>query len=278
MYPPMEFKDAAIWITGASSGIGEALARQMAGRGSKLALSARNKAELDRVAEACREHGASEVMVLPLDVTDYDAAPEHAAKVQSHLGSIDLLINNAGVSQRSFCVDTDFSVYRKLLDVDVLGQIALTQAVLPIMIRQGSGHIAVTASVAGKIGAPMRTGYCAAKHAVMGFFDALRCEIAADGLRVTTIVPGFIKTNVSRNALNASGESTGATDEDIAGGMDVEACAEAIIAGFLAGTPEIAVGQGPEMQFLELKAKDPIATFKMAEAMAAQVRERAENA
>jgi short-subunit dehydrogenase len=272
----MNFTGAVMWITGASSGIGEALAKQLAARGARLVLSARNEAELNRVAAACRDAGAEDgdILVLPLDVTDFDAAPAKAQEVLQHFGRIDLLLNNAGVSQRSFCVDTDFSVYRKLLDVDVLGQIALTQAVLPLMLAQGSGHIAVTASVAGKIGAPLRTGYCAAKHAVMGFFDALRAEVAADGLQVTTIVPGFIRTNVSRNALSAGGESTGTTDDDIAGGMDVDACAAAIIDGFVAGEPEIAVGEGPEMQLLDLKRQDPTAAFRMVEAMTAQLREK----
>jgi short-subunit dehydrogenase len=276
MYPAAEFQNRIVWITGASSGIGEALAKALAARGARLVLSARNETELHRVAAACEASGAASdsVMVLPLDVTEYEAAPERAAAVLARFGQIDFLINNAGVSQRSFCAETDFSVYRRLLDVDVLGQIALTQAVLPHMLAAGSGHIAVTASVAGKVGAPMRTGYCAAKHAVMGFFDALRAETAADGLRVTTIVPGFIRTNVARNALGASGSSVDENDEDIAGGMDVDACAAAIVDGFLSGNPEIAVGEGPEMQLLELKRKDPIAAFQLIEQMTAQIRSR----
>ncbi|MEM8943528.1 MAG: SDR family NAD(P)-dependent oxidoreductase, partial [Pseudomonadota bacterium] len=195
-----------------------------------------------------------------------------AALVLERFRQIDLLLNNAGVSQRSFCVDTKFQVYEKLISINVLGQIALTQAVLPSMIERGEGHIAVTSSIAGKIGAPQRTGYCAAKHAVMGFFDALRTEVAADGIRVTTITPGFIRTNVAVNALNADGEATGKEDADIEGGMDVEECADKIMQGFDEGKPEIAVGSGSEMDLVKSRFEDPTGTFELLAAMATKIR------
>jgi dehydrogenase/reductase SDR family protein 7 len=277
MYGAMSFDKKVVWITGASSGIGEALAKGLALRGASLVLSARNTGELERVATDCRGvGGAGDVLVLPLDITDYAAMQARVEQVTERFGRIDVLINNAGVSQRSFFVDTSFEVYRQMMEINVLGQIALTQAVLPIMIEQGSGHLAVTSSVAGKVGVPLRTGYCAAKHAVMGFFDALRTEVTADSIRVTTITPGFIRTNVSKNALSANGEATGETDEDIAGGMDVEECAEVIIGGFEAGTPEIAVGSGPEMGLLQLKRDDPETAFGTLAHMAGQLRNRAD--
>lgn len=274
MYPNYHFTDKVVWITGASSGIGEAVAEGVAARGAKLVLSARNRDALEQVAGRCRDAGAKDVLVLPLDVIDYPAMAPAVAAVMERFGRIDLLLNNAGISQRSRCVDTSFDVYRQLMEVDVLGQIALTKAVLPVMLEQGEGHLAVTASVAGKVGAPLRTGYCAAKHAVMGFFDALRTEVAADGIRVTTITPGFIRTNVSKNALDGQGQPTGEMDDDIDAGMSAAACAEVIIAGFENGIPEIAVGEGPEMQLLSLKQQDPVGAFRMLEAMAAQIRER----
>lgn len=273
MYSGIQFDDKVVWITGASSGIGEALALRIAARGGVLVLSARKEPELQRVAGLCRDSGAQNVLVLPLDVAKHDTMASAAQQVLAQFGKIDLLINNAGVSQRSFCVDTDFDVYRQMMDINVLGQIALTQAVLPAMVARGEGHIAVTASVAGKVGAPLRTGYCAAKHAVMGFFDALRTEVAEDGLQVTTITPGFIQTNVSKNALAGDGKPTGTTDDDIAGGMSVDDCADVIIAGFENGDPEIAVGSGPEMGLLQLKRENPIAAFQMLEQMAAQLRQ-----
>jgi NADP-dependent 3-hydroxy acid dehydrogenase YdfG len=264
------FKDQIIWITGASSGIGEALALQFANEGAKLVLSARRQDELERVRELCLGRGldAGNVLVVPLDVTDHGAMPAAVETVLDAFGRIDMLINNAGISQRSKCIDTEMAVYRTIMEVDVLGQIAMTKAVLPQMLKQGSGHLAVTSSVAGKIGAPLRTGYCAAKHAMMGFFDALRAETAADGLRVTTITPGYIQTNVSVNALNGDGSRFGKTDDDIANGMDVTRCAEVIMQGFRKGTPEIAVGEGMEMKALVMKRFFPKLVFKKVEEMA----------
>ncbi|MFK7829483.1 MAG: SDR family oxidoreductase [Congregibacter sp.] len=273
MYDAMQFDGRAVWITGASSGIGKALAVQMAARGSRLALSARNQQSLQQVADQCRIAGAPDVLVLPLDVAQHDTMDAATRQVLAHFQHIDLLINNAGISQRSFCVNTDFSVYRQMMDVNVLGPIALTQAVLPAMLERGEGHIAVTASVAGKVGAPMRTGYCASKHAVMGFFDALRTEVAAQSLKVTTITPGFVRTDVSLNALSGDGTASGNMDDDISGGMDVDKCAQNIIAGFENGDPEIEVGEGPEMGLLQLKRDNPIAAFGLLEEMAKQIQQ-----
>ncbi|SOB78216.1 Short-chain dehydrogenase [Marinobacter sp. LV10R510-11A] len=260
--------DRTIWITGASAGIGEALAVRFAQEGARLVLSARRESELERVAARCREKGlgADQVLVLPLDVTAWEALPGAVQTVLDRFGHIDLLINNAGVSQRSLCLDTDMSVYRQLMEVDVMGQIALTKAVLPHMLERGAGHIAVTASVAGKVGAPLRTGYCAAKHAVMGFFDALRAEVEDQGVHVSTIVPGFIRTDISRNALAGDGQAFGQEDDDIAGGMAVNDCAEVVVKGLNAKKREIPVGKGKEMAALWLKRVAPEALFRLAKA------------
>jgi len=260
------FLNQVIWITGASSGIGEALALQFAAAGSKIVLSARRQSELERVRDRCLEKGlaSADILVLPLDVTDHDAMPGALDQVIRNFGRIDMLINNAGVAQRSLCVDTDMAVYRRVMEVDVLGQIALTKTVLPRMLEQGSGHIAVTASVAGKIGAPLYSGYCAAKHAMMGFFDALRAEVAYQGIRVTTITPGYIQTNISVATISGDGSEYGKTSKNIAEGMDVDRCAKVILDGFRKGTPEIAVGDGPEMKALWIKRLAPGLIFKQA--------------
>lgn len=256
---------SVVWITGASSGIGEALAKRYTQQGAKLVLSARREAELIRVKQACIAHGATapDILVLPLDVTNHDAMPPAAAQVMDTFGSIDILINNAGISQRSKCLDTDLPVYQKLLDVDVLGQIALTKVVLPLMVKQGSGHIAVTSSVAGKVGVKWRTGYCAAKHAVMGFFDALRAEVTELGIQVSTITPGFIKTDVSKNAVTGDGSDFGYDDDDIKAGMDVDKCADVIVSKMNKGVKEIAVGEGLPMLALKLKRFFPNLVFNM---------------
>ncbi len=257
-----------VWITGASSGIGEALALQYAKDHARLVLSARREDELQRVARRCHDAGLAEddVLVLPLDVTDWETLPGKVQAVLDTFGHIDLLVNNAGVSQRSLCKDTDMAVYQKLMDVDVMGQIALTKAVLPHMLERGVGHLAVTSSVAGKVGVPMRTGYCAAKHAVMGFFDALRAEVEGQGISVSTITPGFIRTDISRNALAGDGSAYGREDEDIAGGMNVDECAEVVFKGLTAKKREIPVGKGKEMAALWLKRIAPEALFRMTRA------------
>ena len=258
------FKDKSVWITGGSSGIGEALALQFAAQGAKITLSSRREDALNRVRDLCISQGsdAGDILVLPLDVTDHESMPAAVASVINAFGRIDMLINNAGISQRSLCVNTDMSVYRQILEVDVLGQIALTKSVLPLMLEQRNGHIVITSSVAGKIGAPQRTGYCAAKHAVMGFFDALRAEVCHHNVQVTTITPGFIRTNISVNALKGDGSEFGTVDDYIAGGMDVTRCVEVIMDGFAKGTPEIAVGEGMEMKVLWLKRFFPKIVFK----------------
>lgn len=261
------FAEKTVWITGASSGIGEATAYEMAADGAKLILSARRKEELERVKSKCTANGASasDIMVLALDVTDEAVMPGVVAKAKAFTGRIDMLFNNAGISQRSLCIDTDMATYRQLFEVDVFGQIALTKLVLPIMLEQGSGHMAITASVAGKIGAKLRTGYCAAKHAMMGFFDALRAEVAQQGIFVTTITPGYIQTAISTNALKGDGSKFGKVDKNIGAGMDVTACAKVIMKGFKAGKREIPVGEGMEMKALWVKRFFPNKLFKMVE-------------
>ena len=269
-----KFKHKVIWITGASSGIGEALAKCFSKRGAKLVLSARNVEQLKRVRDDCLAAGSrdQDVLVLPLDITREESIPTAHEAVISQFGCVDMLINNAGVSQRSFFEDTDLEVYRSLFEVNVFGQIALTKAVLANMIERQSGHLVITSSLAGKFGAPQRTGYCAAKHAVMGFFDALRTEVAVHAIKVTSVTPGFIRTNVSRNALTAHGEAAGFDDEDVSGGMEVEECVVVIMRGFDDGLEEIAVGTGDEMAILELKRTDPTQAFRVLEGLANQIR------
>ena len=263
------YSEKTIWITGASSGIGEALAVAFAREGAQLVLSARRGKELERVQKRCEQEGTGKVehLVLPLDVTDHDAAGPAAERVKSRFGHIDALINNAGISQRSLCIDTEMAVYRRIMEVDVLGQINLTQAVLPMMLEQGSGQIAITSSVAGKVGVPYRTGYCAAKFAVIGFNDALRAEVANQGISVHTIVPGYVQTNISMHALKGDNSEFGKVDKVIAGGMDVDRCAAVILKGLKKGKPEIPVGEGFEMHALWIKRFFPGIVFKKAAEM-----------
>ena len=258
-----------VWITGASSGIGEALAKQFAAKGDSLILSARREAELERVKADLVSEGANadDVFVLPFDVLDYDAYDAVLEKAMAFKNGPTFLINNAGVSQRSLAIDTDMDTYRKLIELDVIAQIALTKALLPTFVERKAGHIMIIASVAGKVGVPYRTGYCAAKHAVMGFYDALRAEVEHMGIKVTTVTPGFIQTNIAINALKGDGTAFAKQDANIATGMDVTKCATMIMKGLAKGKREIPVAKWGEYRALILKRLAPNTLFNIVSKM-----------
>jgi short-subunit dehydrogenase len=248
------------WITGASSGIGEGIARAVSAKGGRLILSGRNVAELERVAGEC---GADKCLILPFDTRDFAAIPALVAKATEWAGRIDCLVNNAGISQRSLAVDTDFSVYESIIGVDLLAPIALTQAVLPHMVAKGGGRLIAISSVAGIAGVPMRSAYCAAKHGIFGYFDSVRCETAHLGIKVHVIAPGSVKTNVSRNALSADGSTRGVSDAAIEGGMAVDDAVAAIIAAVESETRELILAVGAEAHIAQLRRSDPNAVFDM---------------
>ena len=257
----MSFEGQTIWITGASSGIGEALAKAFATEGAAVILSGRRVAELDRVAGEI--DGQS--LVLPFEATDYDALPGIVDRARQWRGSIDMLINNAGISQRSLGLDTQFDVYRRLMEIDFFAPLRLTQLVLPAMVERGAGHLMAISSVAGKAGSPLRTGYCAAKHAVVGYFDALRAEIDKYGIKVTVVTPGFVRTAIAASAVQGDGSTRGFSDDDIDAGISPEEAARQIMAGLSAGQREIPVGKpgGMEMALLDLKRQDPDRVFDL---------------
>lgn len=205
-----------VWITGASSGIGEALAYELAAKNCKLILSARNAEALEIVKSKCSN---TEVVILPFDLVDFDNAKNNVEKGINAFGKVDVLINNGGVSQRSLIIETDFEVDKKLIEVDYLGTIALTKALLPHFIKSQSGHFVTITSLMGKFGSPYRSGYCGAKHALHGFFDVLRMEHQKDNINVTLICPGFIQTNVAVNALIADGSKQNTDDDATRNGM-----------------------------------------------------------
>ena len=253
----MPFQDKVVWITGASSGIGAALVRAAAGRGSWVIASGRRVAELKRVTG-----DGARALVLPFDVTDYAALPGVVEKAWDWRGRVDVLVNNAGISQRSLALDTDFQVYRRLIEIDYLAPVALTQLVLPRMVERRSGHVAAVSSVAGKVGSPLRTGYSGAKHAIVGYFDSLRAEVeAAYGIGVSVVLPGSVRTSIAVNALTGDGSARGRSDANIDAGMDPAAVAETILDGIDAGKPEIVVADGRELGALQLRAQDPQRLF-----------------
>ena len=254
----MNFQNKTVWVTGASSGIGEALARGLAMRGARIILSGRRLDALEQVATSVD----AETLVLPFEATDYEALPGVVAKAEKWKGGVDLLINNAGVSQRSLALDTSFDVYRTLMEVDFFAPLRLTQLVLPAMVERRSGAIAVVSSIAGKVGAPIRTGYCAAKHAVVGYFEALRAEVEiAYGVSVHVILPGSVKTGVSVNSLTGDGTRRGKNDVNIENGMEPDRAAEIILDGIAAGARDIPVAEGMELMALQLRAQNPEALY-----------------
>ncbi|MGZ4035760.1 MAG: SDR family oxidoreductase, partial [Bacteroidia bacterium] len=198
------YKNKIVWITGASSGIGEALAHAFAAEGAKLILSARRNDELVRVKNSLKLNDA-DVLILPLDLSDTSHVNELTKQVISKFGRIDILVNNGGMSQRSLAKDTSLENDRKLMEINFFGTVALTKSVLPFMLKQKSGHIIAMSSISGKFGFYLRSAYSASKHALHGFFESLRMEIYNDNIKVMIICPGRIKTNISINALTSDG-------------------------------------------------------------------------
>jgi dehydrogenase/reductase SDR family member 7B len=253
------------WITGASSGIGEALAKAWLADGGHCVLSGRNVEALQAVAGDASDR----CLILPFDTTDYAALSALVEQAVAFTGVVDVLVNNAGISQRSLAVDTDFAVYEKIVDVDLLAPIALTQALLPHFVARGGGQLVMISSVAGKAGVPMRTAYCAAKHGLIGYADALRAEMAGQGVKVLVVAPGSVRTNVSRNALNADGSVRGVSDKAIDNGIDPDEVARIIWDAVASGKREIVIAEGMEAQIPVLRASDPDKLFDMVEAMMA---------
>lgn len=244
------FKDKVVWITGASSGIGEGLAYEFARQGARLVLSARRADVLEAVRARCERPEAH--MVLAMDMTDIDAFPARVAEVLARFERIDVLVNNAGISQRSLVKDTALDVDRRIMEVDFFAPVALTKAVLPHMLAAGRGQLVAVSSVVGLVATPYRSAYAAAKHAIVGFYDALRAEVHDAGLTVSVVFPGFVRTNVSRAALTGDGSLHGQVDEKIASAMGPEEFARDAVAALgrgeariiIAGREKIAVWLG----------------------------------
>ena len=245
------FKDKVIWITGASSGIGEALALQLAKQGARLILSARREEELKRVG-ALTKLPELDLMILPFDLNDTSKASALSAQIINKFGKIDVLINNGGQSQRALAAETDETTERKLMEVNYFSAVNISKAVLPYMLRSKSGQIIVISSVAGKFGFYLRSSYSAAKHALHGYFESLRLENETKGLKVLMVCPGKINTNVSVNASSSNGNANGIMEAEHENAMSAAECADQIIKGILAGKEEILIG-GKELMAIKIK-------------------------
>ncbi len=233
------FQGKVVWITGASSGIGEALAYEFARQGAQLVLSARRREALDRVRAACSH--PQRHLVLPLDMSQISQLPQHVDAVLQKFGRIDVLLNNAGISQRSLVKDTALEVDRRIMEVDFFAPVALTKAVLPCMLTAGRGQLVAVASLVGLVATPYRSAYAAAKHAISGFYDSLRAEVHDAGIQVAVIYPGFVRTEVSLSALKGDGSLHGIVDEKIARAMAPEEFARQAVAALARGEERIII-------------------------------------
>ena len=231
-----------VWITGASSGIGEGLVRQLSKMDTKLILSSRKLEALEKVKASLPEQARENIKILTLDLSQPDTLDEKAKEALELFGNIDVLIHSGGISQRAMALDTQIEVDRRIMEVDYFSTVILTKAILPSMIQNGFGHIVPISSLVGKFGSPYRSGYAAAKHALHGFYDSLRAETYKKNIFVTLVTPGFVKTNVSLNALTEDGKAMNLMDEGQEKGMTAEQCAKKIIKGVEGEKNELLMG------------------------------------
>jgi short-subunit dehydrogenase len=252
----MSFKDQVVWITGASSGIGEALAYAFAKQGARLVLSARRKEELERVKKQCLLPD-KDILVLPMDVSDYAGIHALSDDVIKHFGHVDILINNAGVSHWTKVKDLSLDVIRRIMDTNFMGGAALTRDVLPFMLDKKKGTIVVISSVLGKMPVRKQAAYVASKHALQGYYDTLRLEVAAEGVNVLLVCPGFVQTNVAKNSLNKEGVAINQDNERIRQGLDPAYVAAEILKGIEKGKHELVIAGKQERTALLLKRLFP---------------------
>lgn len=238
------FSGKVVWITGASSGIGEALAYALSAAGARLILSSRRDSELRRVKESCAN--PFQVRILPLDLEATDTLADHVAVAISLFGRVDLMFHNGGITQRALVMDTDIAVHRKVMELDYFSYIILTKALLPHFTEGRSGHFVVTSSVMGKIGTPMRAAYAAAKHALHDYFDCLRAEVSKDHIKVTLLTPGYIKTAIYQSAVTGDGRPFGQASTEIANGLPADKAAAQILKAVKKGAYEPYIGKLPE--------------------------------
>jgi short-subunit dehydrogenase len=246
----MELQNKIVWITGASSGIGEALCYKLNQAGAKLIISSRNTESLYQVKSKCTKNQL-DVHVLPLDLENTLELEDKAKAALNIFGRIDIIIHSRGVSQRSLAIDTELDVAQKIMNINFWGTVALTKAVIPAMVSNQSGHIVIISSLVGKFGTKYRSAYSASKHALHGYFDSLRSEIDPK-IKISIICPGFIKTNVTINALTADGTMQNTMDDAQANGMSADECARQIIKAIKFEKEEVNIG-GKEKYAVLLK-------------------------
>ncbi|MBK7407537.1 MAG: SDR family oxidoreductase [Saprospirales bacterium] len=247
----MDFNDQLIWITGASSGIGEGLAKAFSRRGARLILTARRMEELARVRAACAD--PEKVWIYPLDMADHDRMPALVRQVTEKLGPVDILVNNAGMTSRGLAVETKLEVDKRMMDVNYFGPVALTKALLPQLLERKKGLIIVMSSVIGKFGTALRSSYAPPKHALHGFFDSLRGEVWADGIRVVLVIPGYVGTQITMKGLKGDGSTMNEKGDGQHKAMSPEDFSEQLIRALDSSKEDILIGGFREMAAVYLK-------------------------
>jgi short-subunit dehydrogenase len=258
----MDFKGKIFWITGASSGIGEALVYECLRRGATVLASSNEVERLESVKINAGRYG-DKVVTIPFDLNETSDIQKVVDSAIEKVTRIDYLLNIGGVSQRALVNETPLWLDRKIMEINYFGTIALSKAVLPYMIRQGSGHILVTSSISGRFGFPLRSAYSASKQALHGFIETLYLENKRYNIRGSAIIPGRVRTNISVNALNQEGNPHGRMDEGQAGGITAERAARIILKGIRKNKREILVG-GNELIMLYLRRYIPRLFFRIA--------------
>jgi dehydrogenase/reductase SDR family protein 7B len=262
----IDFSDQVVWVVGASSGLGEALCYEAYKAGATLVISARREGELERVSNACEtlldsssSHSKHPPLpkVLPLDLNDLQSLVEKAEEALHLYGKIDVIILNAGLSVRATALETSLAVDQQLMNVNYLGGITLCKAVLPAMIKNGGGHVIVVSSVQGKLGIPNRSAYAASKHALHGFWDSARFELQKQNVRVTVACPGYVRTNLSMNALTGTGQAYGQMDETTAKGLDPRHVAHRILVAAQKNEREVIIAKWDIALAVRLKSLVP---------------------
>lgn len=256
------FTGKVVWITGASSGIGEALVKAFALGGSRVIASSNDRVGLERVAEECSGMKGS-VTCVPFDLADTSGIREIVDLTARNEGRIDVLLNIGGISQRALLIETPLSLDRRIMEINYFGTIAVTKAVLPHMIAGGGGQIAATSSITGRFGFPLRSAYSASKQALHGFFETLLIEHRKDNIRVSVLIPGRVQTAISLHALTADGKEHGKMDDGQKGGVTTARAAEQIIRGLQHNKREILVGSN-ELLMLKIRKYLPSLFFRIA--------------
>jgi dehydrogenase/reductase SDR family member 7B len=256
------FGGKVVWITGASSGIGEALVYAFAEMGSKVIASSNDQAGLERVIKNCAGSPGN-IKGAVFDLSDTSGIESLVSGIVAEEGGIDILLNIGGVSQRATILETPVWLDRKIMEINYFGTIALTKAVLPVMIKNGGGHIAATSSITGRFGFPLRSAYSASKQALHGFFETLLIEHSKDNIKASVFIPGRVKTSISIHALTPDGKEHGKMDDGQAGGITPEKAAKIIINGLRRNKREILVGSS-ELLMLKIRKYLPSVFFRLA--------------